>query len=81
MPEHTANLLSRWIRSRGSKSQKIGGELFQLAYGGQHGRKETKDAIRTNQTHTGKENAYFDFWCKQECIEKVEKLVGMIGSL
>ncbi|WMV47534.1 hypothetical protein MTR67_040919 [Solanum verrucosum] len=32
------------------KAKKNGGELFQLAYGGQYGRKEMEDAMRTNQT-------------------------------
>ncbi|KAG5624336.1 hypothetical protein H5410_009554 [Solanum commersonii] len=32
------------------EAKKNGGELFQLAYGGQYGRKEMEDAMRTNQT-------------------------------
>ncbi|KAG5626108.1 hypothetical protein H5410_011326 [Solanum commersonii] len=32
------------------KAKKSGGELFQRAYGGQYGRKEMEDAMRTNQT-------------------------------
>ncbi|WMV18075.1 hypothetical protein MTR67_011460 [Solanum verrucosum] len=50
MPEHTADLLSCWIRKKGSKSQKKWWRIFQLAYGGQYGRKEMEDAMRTNQT-------------------------------
>ncbi|KAG5616392.1 hypothetical protein H5410_016216 [Solanum commersonii] len=38
---------------------------------------------KSNSIQKVKENciAYLYFWCKQECIEEVEQLVDMLGSL
>ena len=46
MPEHTADLLSCWIRRGGSKSQKYGGGQSQPASGGPFGRRGTRGSLR-----------------------------------
>ncbi|WMV23101.1 hypothetical protein MTR67_016486 [Solanum verrucosum] len=49
MPEHTANLLSRWIRRGVSISQQSGGKLYQHAYGGIYGKRDMKEVLKADQ--------------------------------
>jgi len=85
MPEHTADLLSCWIRRGGSKSQKkwwriIPACIWWSVWKERNGRCYEN---KSNSIQKVKENciAYLYFWCKQECIEEVEQLVDMLGSL
>ncbi|WMV42602.1 hypothetical protein MTR67_035987 [Solanum verrucosum] len=85
MPEHTADLLSCWIRRGASKSQKkwwriIPACIWWSIWEERNGRCYEN---KSNSIQKVKEKCitYLYFWCKQECIEELEQLVDMLGSL
>ncbi|KAG5569956.1 hypothetical protein H5410_059722 [Solanum commersonii] len=84
MPEHTADLLSCWIRRGGSKSQKkwwriIPACIWWSVWKERNGRCYEN---KSNSIQKVKENciAHLYFWCKQECIEEVEQLEAEVNN-
>jgi len=85
MPEHTADLMSCWMKRGGSKSQKkwwrIIPSCIWLSVWRERNGRCFEDKIRS--VHDVKWNFLetLIFWCKQNCIEEIEELVEFLGAL
>lgn len=84
MPEHTADLMSCWIRRGGSKSQKkwriIPSCIWWAVWKETNGRC-FEDKIKS--IHDVKWNCIVPilFWHKENCIEELDELVDFLGGL
>ncbi|KAL3378631.1 hypothetical protein AABB24_004516 [Solanum stoloniferum] len=85
MLEHTADLMSCWMKRRGSKSKKKWWRIIPSCIWWSVWRKRNgrcfEDKIRS--VHDVKWNCLetLFFWCKQNCIEEIEELVEFVGAL
>ncbi|KAG5622018.1 hypothetical protein H5410_007236 [Solanum commersonii] len=85
MPEHTADLMSCWIRRGGSKSQKKWWRIIPSCIWWTISKERNgrcfEDKIRSIHDVKWKCLETLFFWCKQNCIEEVEELVDFLGTL
>ena len=85
MPATSSDLFKCWNYNGGAVSQKKWWELAQLVYGGQFGKRGTKEFLKTKEIRCIKSKMncilLFLFWCKENYVEETESLVDIIGSL
>jgi len=85
MPEHTADLLSCWMRRGGSKTQKRWWSIVPTCVWWAIWRERNLRCHEniTNSIQKVKENCInmLFFWCKEDGIEEVEQLVDFLGSM
>jgi len=85
MAEHTADLLSCWIRKEELKARRNGEKLAQLTYGGPYGRRGMKEFLWEDQIpfRRSKEKCISTlyFWCKEQCIEDEIQIMDFLGIL
>ncbi|WMV07056.1 hypothetical protein MTR67_000441 [Solanum verrucosum] len=85
MPEHTADLLSCWIRRGGSKSQKkwwkmIPSCIWWTIWRERNGRCFEDKSKSINDVKWNCLVSLF-FWCEENYIEEVDDFVDFLGAL
>ncbi|KAG5631747.1 hypothetical protein H5410_003464 [Solanum commersonii] len=85
MPEHTADLLSCWIRRGGSKSQKAWWRIIPhciwWTIWKERNSRNFEDRSYSIQKVRWDCIASFYFWCKEKGLEDTKQIVELLGSL